>query len=63
MMKLPPPWETRTGKPCNCPEQIPGLDAIGCSICKVWWVSKEHLAIVSEPKPRRVRRSKSPEVA
>lgn len=31
-------WRETTKKPCSCLNQIPGLDAIGCKVCKVWWV-------------------------
>jgi hypothetical protein len=48
MLSIPDPWEeviyiSELGKvidfPCQHPERIPGLDASGCPVCKVWWVN------------------------
>lgn len=34
-------WREINAKPCSCPGQIPGLDAIGCAVCKVWWIDAQ----------------------
>lgn len=51
-------WQARNEEECDCPDRIPGLDAVGCRTCKAWWGKTRLKAARAEPPPKKPKDTK-----